>query len=670
MIPTAIPSAFSSPRPRAIGIVMSLAVAAAALPAQVTDPVVASPYGTACGNTLTVADTITGQGHHALQFQLTGTAPFALCAVVLGFGAVDQPLPGTNCRLLADPVTNVLAVAGANGEVAFPMQIPGWYTGSLTAQGASLDANNAIETSGGLDLLFPGTSPTVDPSTTVTYPCWFYDDLVWNYGGDGVGNVTGRTYWPSATCQAADGPPANRPVVVFTHGNGMTHTDHDDLCAHLARNGFVVLSVANGSHLGGSNEGRARQAISYLNGTHAFWQWRTRLNDDVAFSGHSRGGEAAVTAARLCATVPGIEHLAYDVKAVLPIAPTDGGGDNSDPKEVLDGTMARSFLGLYGTHDPDVRGIRLEDPLAGPENTVFAIYDRAGTESSVEGLLLPASNLTKAMVFVRGATHRGFLDACNLTAGGSIGCNGHDLVVRGYLNAFLRWQLLGQSAYRGYFDGGDVPTAVQVAGIETFPQFADQPRRVVDNFEQGGWNVNTRGGSVVASGAIAAIVEDDLWQLEQSSPHDSRGLRIEWSTPGTAYVGWAIPDAVVANVGPARDVSNYDVLALRVAQDYQHAWNPVGQDQDFHVRLFTGNGWSNLVRVSAHGRVPYPTTFVTHPFPYAAGDFTKSALQTIRIPLDAFTGADLSDVRNVYFYFTVAGHTQGAVLVDSLEFSR
>ena len=47
------------------------------------------------------------------------------------------------------------------------------------------------------------------------------------------------------------------------------------------------------SFMGGSNEGRALQAISYLNGMHAHWGWKHRLSNRVAFAGHSRGGEAA-----------------------------------------------------------------------------------------------------------------------------------------------------------------------------------------------------------------------------------------------------------------------------------------------------------------------------------------------------------------------------------------
>lgn len=652
-----------------LALACAVALTCAAARAQVTDPAVVTPYGAGCGVGVSAADTILGDGSHAVDFTVS-TLPNAPALLLLGLQKVDVPLPPTLCQVLADPLLLWFAPTDGAGNASFTLAMEQSFVGSVFAQGATLDAALAVNTSTGLELEFPGVSPTPDPTAQVEYPCYYHQYWNWNYGGDGVPLVNGKVYWPSGTCQSADGPPSGLPMLVFLHGNGMDYEDHDYLLSHLARNGYVVCSIGNGGFDGGSNEGRARQAISYLNGMHAFWGYADRLTNDVVFMGHSRGGEAAVTAARLLAQQPGLAHIPYDVEAVVSIAPTDGGGDNSDPKESLDGTMTHSFLAIYGSRDPDVRGVRLEDPLVGPEATAFAIYDRAGTEASVEGLLTAASNLKKAMVFVHGATHRGFLDGCNILDGGTIGCGSHQDVARGYVNAFLRWRVGNDNDYRAYFDGTAVPTKVRVADVDVFEQFADHPRRVLDNFEQGGWSLNTRNGSVVKGTGIAQIAEDELWQLDPSVPHDTKGMRVKWGGAGAKYVGWNIPVANVAFVGAARDVTNYDVLSLRVAQDYLDAWNAPGEDQDFRVRLYTGNGWSDFVTVSDHGRIPSPDVFVTYPFPYPAGDFTKTAMTTIRLPLDAFAGADLTDVQWVYCYFDLPGHTDGSVVIDSLEFSR
>lgn len=93
-----------------------------------------------------------------------------------------------------------------------------------------------------------------------------------------------------------------------------------------------------------------------------------------------------------------------------------------------------------------------------------------------------------------------------------------------------------------------------------------------------------------------------------------------------------------------------------------------GEDQDFSLRLYSGAGWSGYVRLSEYGRIAYPDPFFTHPFPYPAGDFTKSAMATIRVPLSAFDNVDPTNVSWVYAYFNVPGKSSGSVMIDSLEF--
>jgi Chlorophyllase len=646
-------------------LLLATAATAAAALAQVTDPAVITPYGAPCGVGLGATDTILPNGNHAVNFTAT-VAPNGPALLALGFQAVDLPLPDTGCRLLAEPLDIWFAPANGSGIANFALPLPAATLGTLFVQAATFDAALALQTSRGLELEFPGQSPTADPTTQTSYPCAYFQNLVWNYGGDGVGNVTGRVWWPSATCNSADGPPNGLPIVIFLHGNAMTHTDHDDILSHLARNGFVVCSVSNGAHLGGSNEGRAREAISYLNGMHAFWGYADRLTNDVAFAGHSRGGEAAITASRLLRDFPALMHAPYDVEAVLSIAPTDGGGDGSDPREVIDGNMTPAFLAIYGTHDADVRGQPVGVALVEPERTPFAIYDRAGTEASVEGILLPANNVTKSMIFVEGASHIGFLDGCNPLVVNSLSCDLHRDVARGYLNAFLRWQVLGQNAYRAYFSRTAVPTVLRVADVTTFSQFQGQPRRVVDNFEQGGAAVNTRGGAVIAGPGVTVMAEGAAHNLEFTCPHDTQVLRVRWNAP-LASVRFEIPAANVPLVGPARDVTGYDYLSFRIGLDYTDVFNPPGEPKLVGIELIDG---TPTLQTPLLRSVPAPVYFFANPFPYPAGDYTKSAMMTVRVPLSAFPASvDRTDIRAVQLRFDF-GNPQGCALLDSLEFTN
>jgi hypothetical protein len=506
--------------------------------------------------------------------------------------------------------------------------------------------------------------PPPDPATSTTYPCHFIQDFTWNLGGDGVGAVTGKIRWPSATCSSADGPPAGRPVLVFAHGVGMTYTDHDYLMAHLARNGFVTASIDDS----GDNEERGAQMISYLNSLHTFWSWRTRLSNRVAFAGHSRGGEAAVTAARLLGDSPSLGVEAYDVRAVISIAPTDGGGSSgSDPREVLTGNAARGYLALYGSHDSDVTGsMALQGTNLEPQKTAFAIYDRAGSEASNEGLVIAGTHLDKAFVFIYGMAHRDFLDDDGPALG--TGTVDGENVAKAYFNAFLQWKVFDQADYRVFFDGSTRPDSL--ADLELFQQLSAGPRRTVDNFEDGDPAVDALGGGVAkSSSGILTFLEGPLDQLVKSSPHATGGLRVTWVAP--SWVRWSLPNAAPLFVGPLRDVSGYAYLSFRVAQVYHNTYNTEGEDQDFNVQLSTSLGLSDKVRVSLHGRIPYPDEFQCSGSLNCGlnppNDFSKSAMSTVRVPLPAFTNADLTDVRYVYLTFDVPERPTGAITLDSLE---
>jgi len=507
-----------------------------------------------------------------------------------------------------------------------------------------------------------------DPATSTTYPCYYIRNYNWSYPGDGLPVVSGKIRFPSNTCNSQSGPPFNRPVLIFMHGNAQDNNDHNYLMAHLARNGFVTASISNS----GDNENRARQAISYLNSLHTYWGFANRLSNKVAFAGHSRGGEGAVTAARLAEEQPGLTAENYDVQAVISIAPTDGGGSNgNDPRETLDGLMTDGFLGIYGSADTDVSGGEANLVNTQPQKTVFAIYDRAGSEFSTEGFQIVGSHVEKAMVYLYNVGHRAFLKKSN---GGAIGSGttvGNN-AAKAYFNAFLRWQFWNQTSYKDYFNGVLTPPSLQAQ--ELYNQFSADQRRVVDNFENNNLAQNTMGGSVIKSSqGIVTFLEDDLHQLLKSSPHETGGIRVTWSNGGTItpYIRWWIPAGNIPFAGSRRDVSGFDGISLRVGQVYNQAFNTPGQDQSFRIRLLSNNGLSSKVSIADYLPIPEQDEFICPPFACGnnvVADFSKSAMSTVRIPLSAFNNVDLGSVRAVYAYFDDPGYNSGAVSIDNLEF--
>ena len=81
--------------------------------------------------------------------------------------------------------------------------------------------------------------------------------------------------------------------------------------------------------------------------------------------------------------------------------------------------------------------------------------------------------------------------------------------------------------------------------------------------------------------------------------------------------------------------------------------------QDFRVRLTDGAGLSASVRVSdVSGALFFP--------PGSTGPVPKVVLNTVRIPLSAFGGINLTNVRSVQFTFDE--RLQGAVLITDVAF--
>ncbi|MCA3561174.1 MAG: hypothetical protein IOC82_09140 [Aestuariivirga sp.] len=119
-----------------------------------------------------------------------------------------------------------------------------------------------------------------------------------------------------------------------------------------------------------------------------------------------------------------------------------------------------------------------------------------------------------------------------------------------------------------------------------------------------------------------------------------------------ALVGWSTPDAylqVNASRMPLRvNTAAFKALEFRVKLECHDSlcdqkMNPAG-DVDFSVRLVTGAGNPSApVKLSSVALVYRPVSAIPAP--------DNSVFQTVRIPLSAFGGADMSQFRGVRFVF-------------------
>jgi hypothetical protein len=244
----------------------------------------------------------------------------------------------------------------------------------------------------------------------------------------------------------------------------------------------------------------------------------------------------------------------------------------------------------------------------------------------------------------------------------------HHTIAMGYMTAFYRRQMRGETQWEGIFAGAWRPAAVDAADdgtVKTYHQYETTTVRDVYDFDGAhtgtSWQTSTIGGAVSDDGTLPAQpVDDNLWNLDTSSPHDTGGLQVRWSNT-TQHLRFDLP-------GGQGDVSGFSVLSFRVTQKNGSASNPVGLTQDLYVTLKSQNGKSRSIRAAAFDEIPYPDQRFY-------SQFTKSAMRTVRLPLSSYTIAvintdqvDLKHVVGITFDFGL--RATGEIEVDSIEFSN
>lgn len=165
------------------------------------------------------------------------------------------------------------------------------------------------------------------------------------------------------------------------------------------------------------------------------------------------------------------------------------------------------------------------------------------------------------------------------------------------------------------------------------------PNFIIDDFTQE-TGISSRGAGNVA------YQLDSYAHGNAGSSHDAtqRAATLEWSANGAYFQVNAADTRVRLN----RD--DYASLEFRVKLECFDALcsqtiNPAG-DVDFSIRIVNGDGRLSLpVNLSAFARVYRPVSA------YSSYDYHNSLFQTVRIPLQAFYGTDITNFRGVRFSF-------------------
>jgi hypothetical protein len=436
------------------------------------------------------------------------------------------------------------------------------------------------------------------------------------------------------------GASPNYPMIVIIHGNGHSYTSYDFLLQHFASNGFIAASI----HLVSNMKALGRANVFFQHMTVLQTKFGAKLANNIGLLGHSRGGEAVLKVSRLNQQL----GSGHNINAVLSLAPTDQYGS-----EVLGGAWAKPYFVLYGSRDGDMDG---QPPYAGytVPNIGFALYDRANSQR-------------KSMCFVYGATHNGFITANDGGITGPIAVATQKAISKAYMNAFFRQHLKNEPKWEGIFTGEWQPASVSATGVKLYMQYRDTVRRTIDEFEGAvNWQSSTIGGVVSQVNLPANPEEGRMYDysptvpgLDPNCPHDTQGLKLRWDNFGDR-LDFTIPAG-------QNNVSGFGVLSFRITQKTGSVHNPTNQSQNLRVALKDLANNERAIRVSAFSEIPFPDP---HPFGY-----TKSAMNTVRIPLTSYTivcaGQVKVDLQNVVtLSFIFSENATGEIEIDEVEFSN
>jgi hypothetical protein len=561
----------------------------------------------------------------------------------------------------------------------------------LTAN-SSLPAGSAADDPGAAGPL-PVASAEYDLGAAAYWPPSFPDAV----------ELRGVVFYPA---DLSGGP---YPLLVFLHGRHRTcyagsrtalewpcaagrepipnYRGYDYLGRVLASQGFVVISVsANGINALDNRtgdrgvDGRGELVLKHLD----LWRhWNaggpgpfgTRFVgkvdlDRVGLMGHSRGGEGVVEAAQANAA-PG---RGFGIRAVWLLAPQDYG------RPVLTHVPLAVLLPYCDGDISSLRGVQY--------------YDDARYAA-------PGDPAPKHLFLVMGANHNYYSQTWtpDLFSAGSqddwlsvsdgardphcgTGRGNQRLSAaqqRGtalaFGGAFFRAYVRGEEQFADLLVGDDgPPPSAQGAAVHVSYHPPDRPgaRRDVNRFLDADALVrNDLGGTVSTGGLSQYDLCGGPWSgTPQCLPSIPRLLQPHTNSRAGGAVGgvsqlrlaWTRPEGYYWTELPAGqgDVVGFEALQFRVAVSFADPANLAGQAQDFQVVLTDGAGRSAATRVSDHSAALfYP--------PGAVARVPKALLNTARIPLSAFPGVDLRDVRSIELRFDQ--RPSGALLLTDLAFA-
>jgi hypothetical protein len=388
--------------------------------------------------------------------------------------------------------------------------------------------------------------------------------------------------------------------------------------------------------------------------------------------GHSRGGEGVGRSY--------IYNLAqpnpYGIKAILPLAPTDF-SRWQDPNVHMD-----VILPYCDGDVSDLQGVHFYDDVRNTTGDLSAKQYQ---------LVMGANHNFFNTIWTPGGWPAGTADdwlfsgsSTDPTCGASAPATkrlsqaGQRAVGLAYMAGFFRAYLKPDPTLVPLFDGSaPQPASIGTAEVHRAYQAPDTATTRFDVnrlLTAANLTTDTAGGAVSQVGVTPytlcggnspqpqhCLAGFSTAQQPHTTPSFLSGLR----GLSSLQAGWNALTATWTNGIPAGaiNLTGFDSVNFRAVVNFGDARNPVGSARDLDVQLTDGAGNTATAQVSAFSNELYypPGTGSSGPIP-------KIVLSTIRLPLSAFAGVALNDVRSIKFLFD--RNATGALLISDLSFVK
>ncbi|HKP82050.1 MAG TPA: hypothetical protein VJT69_08525 [Pyrinomonadaceae bacterium] len=389
----------------------------------------------------------------------------------------------------------------------------------------------------------------------------------------------------------------------------------------------------------------------------------------VGTMGHSRGGEGVVRHYVLNNSL----GAPYGIKAVFPLAPVDFN------RFVVNNAALNVLLPYCDGDVADLQGVHFYDD---------ARYNVPGDQSPKHYELVMGANhnfyntiWSPGSTTIPGATNdwlfvpNGQNDShCGTKQGNQRLTEAQQ---RGtglaYMSAFFRAYVGGESQFIPILTGAAPPPPSAQTNQLFVSYHAPAALRFDVNrlLNDTNLSINTLGGAAtqidltpyeLCGGGAPPANKCLPDQLNAQQPHTTPSARS--SAPGMSQLktGWNnLTGNYRNNIPPSLgNVSGFQAVQFRVSVNFADVRNVPGLTQDFRVVLTDASGSSASVRVSDFSSALF----------YPPGEILavpKVVLNTVRVPLSAFNGVNLNNVRSVQFTFNE--RLQGGLLITDVAFA-